>query len=301
MAQSDSKKNEAAKDSEDLEALAESILEQEAQIHPCLGIYGGKNGNFEMIENGEEKTKPIEDKIHYLPLDTDIVKINAHTVRLTGYRDEVEDVGHFTLNASYVEFIDCPSLVKLPKMDRVNVAIVEDAPSLQIIPSVMNVRQLVLKKTGVKYLPKSLARTELAISECSNLQYIHPALSHKNIHGLNSAAVLAMQVNYMLSDFVPLEEKSQYSLRAKRVELSRPDVEVLPPCFGRAEITIGDCPNLQYIHPEVSVKQIHGISPERISRCKMNYLFKKLSDDDSRFDRWFKRVKREMKAQSRVR
>ena len=264
----------------------------EALDYPFLKLYGGENGTFELIEKGKKKVKKITDDRYPLPLDTDIVKLNAYRISTGGDWEKVTSIGNFVINATRVEFANCYDLEKLPPMNAVQSLDISYCYELRFLDPLTRVKELKINHSSIQFLPKSLAVSEIKLNKCMGLQYIHPAIPIDSISGMKEKEIKACKIRYMLSEHVSDQEKSLYPIMEKNILINNPKLRTLPACFNGPNITLEKCDKLEFIHPSINPKKIKGMSEKDIYHCQMMYLFKKMRDDDPSFDLWFQQVKK---------
>jgi hypothetical protein len=263
----------------------------EALNYPFLKVYAGERGTFELKEKGKRNVKKITEDKYPLPLDTDIVKINAYRVVAGGDWEKVTNVGDFVINATRVEFENCCDLERLPPMNTVQKLEVGCCFELRYFDPLTRVNELEIKYSGIQFLPKSLATAKITLDNCPGLQYIHPAIPIASISGMKDIEIKVCKMRYMLSEHVSDLEKRLYPITEKNILINNPKLRILPECFNRTNVILEDCHSLEFIHPSIDPKKVKGMDPKDIYHCQMMYLFKKMNDDDPSFNMLFKRVK----------
>ena len=275
-------------------AILENPDEYDPFGYPALMIHGGYHGSIEFQVNGHRNRKKVQNETYTLPMDTDIIKINAYQIRNKGDWNDVEEIGQMIFNANSVILEDCWSLKRLPAMNLVNLLMVENAPNLVLFDPNSRINEITLNNCGIRFLPMKLQDSKITLSKCEDLKYIHPAIPDQNIEGLTLSEIRAAKINYLLSDKVPDIEKRLYPLEEEKVCFKNHRFETLPECFAGPEITIENCPDLKYIHPAIDPRKIRGLSPKVVCHYQMHYLFDKVQDDQA-FKRWFAKVQQDLK------
>ena len=204
------------------------------------------------------------------------------------------------LNAHTVSFDCCYGLKKLPPMNTVNQLMVSFCYDLQTIHPNTRVKEARFSDCGLQFLPYCLIDTEITLDDCCDLKYIHPALSSKKIKGISEKEIELYKINYLLSDKVPDSEKALYPIMKKKIVLSdKKDLKFLPECLSKAQLILKNCNEIKYIHPEIQPENVVGISPKEVCHKQMMWLFERLGDNDTRFDRYFPIVRARMKSLER--